>query len=233
MISIVLIGIEKASNLGMIARALKNFGLKELILIDPKVKASDKDAIKYAKHALDVLKNAKVKKLSFLKNFDYLIATTAMLGTDYNIPRSPLSPEKVFSKKEVYKSKTAVLFGPEGHGLSNKIVMMCDFVMTIPSSKNYPTLNISNAASIIFYEISKNHDIEKVNDHIVFASDLDKRIILQKVDNILDRMSFPVESKKETQRLLWKRMIGKAYLTRREAFALLGFLKKVDENRKT
>ena len=100
MITIVLLGTEYGLSIGMIARAMKNFGLTELVLIDPKVKKTNKDAIKYAKHAQDVLKKAKIKKKNYLKSFDYVIGTTAQLGSDYNIPRSTLTPEQLFSKKE-------------------------------------------------------------------------------------------------------------------------------------
>ena len=86
MISIILIEPEISENIGFVARVMKNFDFKDLILINPKCDL-DK-ANKTAKHAKDILKKAKIKKISFLKKFDFLIGTTAILGTDYNISRT-------------------------------------------------------------------------------------------------------------------------------------------------
>ena len=86
MISVILIEPEHSSNVGAVARAMANFDFAELVLINPKCNHLDKDAILRAKHsALKILKNAKVKDFSYLKQFDYLIGTTAKIGTDYNI----------------------------------------------------------------------------------------------------------------------------------------------------
>lgn len=230
MITIVLLRTERGSHLGMISRAMKNFGLTELVLIDPKVTINDKEAVKHAKHALDVLKKAQVKKADHLQSFDYLIGTTAKLGTDYNLIRSPITPEQLFSKKEIYgKTTIALLLGPEGHGLSNHELSRCDFIVTIPSSKKYPTLNLANAATLLFYEYFKHSKKMKVNSHILPARAIEKRYIHKYFEEILSELHFTTPSKKKTQEIAWKKIIGKAFLTKREAYALLGLLKKIKE----
>ena len=153
MISIVLIEPETAGNIGFIARAMKNFGLKDLVLINPKCKL-DEDAIRFSKHSKNIIKKAKIKNKSYLKTYDYLIGTTAKLGTGYNIPRTPLSPIQLAEKlSKIKKSKIALLFGRESLGLTNKEIELCDFIVSIPTSPKYTTMNISHAASILFYEI--------------------------------------------------------------------------------
>ena len=103
-----------------------------------------------------------------------------------------------------------------------------DFIVTIQSSKSYPTLNAAHAATIIFYEIFQKIGKEKVNEHIITATKIEKEIILKKVGNILNKMEFSTEEKKETQRRIWKRILGKSFMTKREAYALLGFLRKLE-----
>lgn len=227
MISIVLIEPKTQGNLGAIARVMKNFEFDELILINPKCKTG-KEAIKRAKHAKDILQNAKIKNINYLKNFDYIIGTTAVLGTDYNIPRSPLMPEELAKKiVKIKNSKIAILFGREDTGLTTEEIRRCDFIVNIPASKNYKTLNISHALAIILYEIFnlKNKNITK--EKFIPASKKEKEQILKMVGKILDKMEFATKSKKETQKKVWKRIIGKGMLTKREAFALMGFLKKL------
>ncbi|MDP7179959.1 MAG: RNA methyltransferase [Candidatus Woesearchaeota archaeon] len=226
MISVILIEPQTEGNVGAIARVMKNFELKELILVNPQCNHLGLDAVSRAKHGKDILKKAKVKKVNYLKSFDYLIGTTAMLGTDYNIPRSPITPEQMAGRLPK-KGKNGIVFGRESSGLTNKEVQMCDFVVTIPCSKKYPTLNLSHAATILFYELFKVGEGEKVGEHITMASKKEKEVILSSVDDVLNKLDFQTKEKKDTQKIIWKRIVGKSFLTKREAFALIGFFKKV------
>ena len=55
----------------------------------------------------------------------------------------------------------------------------------------------------------------------------DKEIILQKFNSVFDELDFATPQKKQTQKLFWKKLLGKAFLTKREAFIIMGFLKKL------
>ena len=272
---IILLEPKKQENLGAIARVMANFDFNNLVLINPKCKIGIK-AKKVAKHAQDILKKAKIKDFSYLKKLDYLIGTTAILGTDYNIPRNAISIEQLsnkimeitdfqdtenfqFSRVSTIKNKNTInkkinnkknikkisnrnnnykknmvssdlniglLIGRESSGLNNEEINLCDILITIPASKKYPTLNVSHALSIILYELSKKNN-DKSNSHINFATKKDKDIILKYLNKILNKLNFTTKEKKETQKIVWKRIIGKALLTKREAFAVMGFLRKL------
>ena len=226
MVSIVLVGPETPGNIGAVARSMKNFDLKELVLVAPKCDHLSKESLERASHAKDILKKAKIMNFKDLDRFDYKIATTAILGTDYNIPRSPLSPEEL-GKLIAKKSRTALLIGRESHGLTNKEIGSCDFVVTIPSSKKYPTINVSHAAAILFYELFKSSGKETTTSHFKPASGKDKETILKSFDKLFDKIEFATPDKKQTQKKVWKRIIGKSFLTKREAFAVLGLLRKL------
>ncbi len=226
MISIVLIEPENEGNIGAAARVMKNFGFRDLILIEPKCKIG-KEATGRAKHAKDILKKVKVKDKDYLKEFDYLIGTTAKLGTDYNIPRSPIYPDELSKKLVDKKGKFAILFGREGKGLTNREILMCDFIVHIPATKKYPTLNMSHAVSIILYELKKLELRKVIEKRYVILSKKEKEQILKMINQILDKMEFTTKEKKEIQKKAWKRMIGKAMLTKREGYALMGFLRKL------
>lgn len=231
MLSIVLIEPEYPSNIGAIARAMANFDFNDLVLIHPKCNHLDKEAILRAKHSsFKILKNAKIRDFSYLNSFDYLVGTTSRIGTDYNIPRSPINIErflKILNKINNKKAKIALLFGRDGAGLNNREIQKCDFIVSIPTSPKYAALNISHAAAILLYEIFKNSKNSKIGENIAFANKKDKDVVLNYVCRALDKMSFQTKTKKETQKKIWKRVIGKSMLTRREAFALCGFFKKI------
>lgn len=234
MLSVVLVEPETPGNIGSVARVMKNFGVKQLLLVNPKCDYLDGEAYGRAMHARDILKAAFVAKdFSSLRRFDYVVGTTAALGSDYNVARSPITPNQLAwqlqrfrrsSKKKA--AKIALVFGREGTGLSNKEVGSCDLIVTIPASKKYPALNISHAAAIVLYELFKYSKSVKVGSHIPLASAKEKKAAMTMVKEILESMDFAISSKKETQRLVWQRLVNKSFLTRREMYALLGFLGK-------
>lgn len=229
---IILVETEKSGNLGAVARVMSNFGFKDLVLVNPKCRKQSQEARNRAKHAQDILKKARVVKS--IPRLHTLIATTAQLGTDYNIPRCPISPEQlkemIASKPDLW-GKIGLVFGPEGEGLSNKEISKCDFVVTIPTNKQYPVLNLSHSVAIVLYELSKvitdgKDGNENVSSHIIPASELDKKQIMKLLNRAIKKIDFCTAQKRETQRIVWKRVVSKSFLTKREAFALMGFLRK-------
>jgi len=59
------------------------------------------------------------------------------------------------------------------------------------------------------------------------AEKKDKKILLKLINQSLNKLKFSTKDKKETQKKLWKRIIGKSYLTKREFQAMCGFFKKI------
>lgn len=229
MLSVILVEPENPGNLGSVARIMANFGVKELVLINPKCKI-DEESRRFAKNAQKIIDRAKINGFSILGKYDYLIGTTSKLGTDYNIPRSPVTPEQLAKKlKNIKKKKIALILGRESHGLKNQEVKLCDFIVTIPTSRNYKACNISHALAIILYEIYKEKNAKDTLKSYKPMSRKEKEQIIKLLNSAMDKMSFETERKKQTQLKVWKRMITKSFLTKREAFALMGFLKKIKQ----
>ena len=152
MIEVVFVEPETSGNVGALARVMKNFGFKKLTLINPQCKI-DQDARNRAKHANDILDKVKVIKSIKSIKADIIIGTTAKLGTDYNISRTPLTPKEFAEKASKVKNKVAILIGRESKGLLNEEIKLCDFIVSIPASKQYPTLNAVHAATCLLYEL--------------------------------------------------------------------------------
>jgi tRNA C32,U32 (ribose-2'-O)-methylase TrmJ len=104
---------------------------------------------------------------------------------------------------------------------------MCDFIVNIPTSKEYAALNISHAAAIVFYELFKEQAVKAMDEKYRLAGKEEKQLILGLIEKLLDKTGFSTKEKKETQRRVWKRLVGKSFMTKREAYALIGFLKKL------
>ncbi len=110
--------------------------------------------------------------------------------------------------------------------MRNEELIKCDFVVTIATSVKYRALNISHAAAILFYELSKKSRMKKISGNFSPATTKEKDVIMKILDEIMLRMTFHFDSQRITQKKIWRRFIGKAMLSRREAFAVIGFLKK-------
>lgn len=209
-------------NIGALARVMKNFNFTNLVLLNPKCDYLDDDAKRRSTHALDILENAKiVDKLEY----DTLIGTTSIIGSDYNLRRNMISAEEL--SKMNLKGKVGLIIGREGDGLNNDEIKECDIVVSIPSSADYPALNVSHAAGIIMYELFKNSDNKKLGDETDYASRQEKDSLLKLLKEKLDILDFVDDDKKETQITVWKKLIGKGNFTKREAMTLFGFLKKI------
>lgn len=229
MISVVLVEPEVAGNVGAIARVMSNFDFANLVLVRPKCNHLSKEALDRAKHSKAILEKAVVFTDSGLPDFGYLVATTSQLGTDYHILRSPVTPKDLACRINEISSKAsiAIVFGPEGQGLSNKDILECDFLVTIPVSKQSPVMNLSHAVAVILYEIFAVVSQEHVISHIRPISLAEKRQLEIMVNNAINHLPLVAESKRETQRRLWKHIIGRSMLSKREAMALMGFLSRI------
>lgn len=209
-------------NLGALARVMKNFDFHNLVLLNPKCNHLAKEAFDRATHAKDILQNAKIiTKL----NYDTIIGTTAKINSDYNLHRTPISPEQL--GKMNLKGKVCLIIGRENDGMRNEELEKCDIIVAIPTSKKYPTMNVSHAAAIILYELFKNSKNSKAGDSIIPAKKKDKEVLLKIIDEKMKSMQFASEFKKNTQRMVWRKVIGKSNLSQRELMALFGFFKKI------
>lgn len=226
-LSVILIKPLYQGNVGAIARAMANFDLSNLIIIGSF--NVEEEARCRAKHANHILDNIRVcNSLNDLKDdFDLLVATTGIVGTDYNIPRSPLTLSEAVQECKVLNARIGLVFGSEDSGLSSDDLLSCDFAMHVPTSTKYSVLNLSHAASIVFYEFFKISNPTNIRDNHKLASAREREELISVVDEVIDEMSFRASSDRETQRVVWRRIFGKSFLTKRELFAVIGFFKNM------
>ena len=152
-IRIVLVNTTHPGNIGGVARAMKNMGLAELYLVQPREYPAPR-AVWRAAGARDVLANATI-----VESVDEAIADCALVvGTsarERRIPWPLLNPrecgEKIYS--EAVTHKTALLFGREDRGLTNDELQKCHYHVHIPSNPDYSSLNLATAVQVLAYEI--------------------------------------------------------------------------------
>ncbi|MDI6643722.1 MAG: TrmJ/YjtD family RNA methyltransferase [Methanobacteriaceae archaeon] len=228
MIYIVFVEPESPGNIGFLARTMKNFGLDNLILINPCELKNE--AYFHAMHAKEVISNARLFESieSFIEEFkiDFMVGTTGAACGSYNVQRIAITPEEFAGSLQI-KGNIAILFGREGNGLYNEEISLCDVLVSIPTSDKYPILNISHAAAIIFYELfkkEKNYTFEGLEE----ASAIEKGQLISDMDNIIELLNLPPH-KNKTASIVFRNIIGRAFISGREAHTLKGILRRVKE----
>lgn len=225
-IYIVFVECETPGNVGFLARTMANFGLKNLVLINPTKLTNE--AYYQATHGKYIVENAKIyqslDEFYQSQRIDFKVASTGMAGGSYNLSRIPIRPEELGKSMNV-SNKIAILFGREGDGLTNKEISDCDICVSIPTDPTYPIMNISHAAAIIFYELFKNkHDyaVEGLSE----SSNLEKDYLQKDMNDLIDSLDIP-EHKKKNAKKTFNNIISRAFITGREAFTLKGVLRRL------
>ena len=149
----VLVEPKEPGNVGASARAIKNMGFRNLCLVSPPPEMTDEGRW-FARNAHDVLDSAVTYSsvAEAVRDKSIVVGTTRRKGKR----RGLIMPADEGSAK-IYRmaadNKIAVLFGREARGLFNEEVEECGFMLSIPSSKLQPSLNLSHAVLIIAYEL--------------------------------------------------------------------------------
>ena len=226
MITVILAEPEHPGNIGSVARVMRNFGFSKLVLINPKCRI-DKQARDLAKHSHSILDNAAVSDWSVLDQFSVVAATAGKPVTDNNFLRTALTPAQAAKKLSSVKN-AAVLFGRESTGLTNSELEKADFVVTIPTSPENPSMNLSHAAAVVLYELYMRQPAKQFNP----ITATERRVLEQKVAALVKELPFNTDGKRRAQEKVWKSIFGRALLTKREAYATLGLFSAIERQRK-
>jgi len=152
-IRIILVGTTHPGNIGAVARAMKNMGLSDLVLVDPR-HFPHEDATARASGAEDVLLSARVVDSLAIALADcrFVAGASARLRA---IEWPSLQPRECAQKlvQERNSGNVAVVFGPEKSGLTNDDLDLCNALLNIPCNPTFSSLNIAMAVQIICYEI--------------------------------------------------------------------------------
>ena len=152
--SVLLVNPQLGENIGMAARAMANFGMHDLILVDPREGWDREKAEATASGAVETVKAAKVEPVlaEALKPFHYIYATTAR---PRGMTKDVMTPEQASAdmhRRMGEGQKIGILFGRERYGLTNDEVSLADMIITAPVNPAYASLNIAQAVLLIGYE---------------------------------------------------------------------------------
>lgn len=227
---VVVVDAETPGNVGTIARAMKNFGLSDLRLVDPPELVEGNEAYGFAGHAReDILPGATETTLDEVVAGFYTVGCTAVTGEDdRRHVRYPFAtPADLAAELAAVDAPVALVFGREGTGLSNDELARLDRVCSIPASADYPVLNLGQAATVVLYELRDLTVTERQH-----PDQTRTRAPEGEVERLYDYVAglLAASDHRSPDRVvgLVRRLVGRAHPTDREVHTLLGVFRRVN-----
>ena len=228
---VILVEPKYAGNAGAVARLMKNFGFHSLWLVSPKFSLDSEECIKYAMHAYDIIQKAKIFE-SFeevVEKVDFMAGTSSIESRDDRRHLRKAMDVKEFSREARKLDGTiGIAFGREDYGLLNEEIKKCDVLIKIPTSNEYPAMNLSHAVAIVLYELSYSPP----TPYRELADGKEKEKLHEFISILLDSINYP-EYKKEKAKILIRRIIGRAMISKWEFHTLMGIISKIIEQCKS
>lgn len=151
---IILVEPQLAENIGTVARAMLNFGLTRLRLVNPKIAWPSDRAVDVSSGAGVVLEAATVHRslADAVGDLKILYATSAR---PRDMVKEIITPRLAAAELRAHAAdgiEVGLLFGPERTGLINDDIALCDRVITVPLNPEFSSLNLAQAVVLLAYE---------------------------------------------------------------------------------
>ncbi len=217
---------ERGLNIGFTARAMMNFGFNDLRFVHANKRLLG-PAARFASHASKIVEEAGQYESieSATQDVAWRVGTTAIHGRSvHNVLRTPSSPHGFAKNAAQSNASIGIILGREGTGLSNEELESCDCLVTIPTSKNYPTMNVSHAATILLYELRQHNPEGRSSPPEPRRQSYDR--LISHFDMLIHSADIPAYKQKLMLRA-WQNTLGRAQVSYRETSLLLGALRKI------
>ncbi len=194
-------------NVGLAARAVKNFGAAGLRFVRAPLGLAA-SSLRYSSRGRELLLRASffASLQDAIEDLDYSVATTARTGGKRDILRQTYRPASILPLINSGK-KLGLVFGREDRGLTNDELKLCDLAVTIEASEDYPVFNLSHAVAVLLYYLFTNSQPERRAE----KRDLSRlrSVLLDQFDQLMQLSGYP-ERKREEAWLTLRRIIVRA-----------------------
>ncbi len=228
---------QLGENIGSSARALKNFNIPNLRLVKPRCVWPNQKAKSTSVGAKDIIQSAKIFKTvdESIGDLDIIFASTSR---PRKVNKKIISITE-FTKKIKKNKKIGIIFGPEASGLTNDEVNCADYLVTIPTNKDFSSLNLSHSLILFCFQIFKHFSKKKFNFKSGYKSSIATKSEVNKflnfIINGLDKKGFlqPNHKRKSMIRNI-NNIFHRINLSQQEIRILLGIFSTLNEiNEKT
>ncbi len=230
----VLVRPQMGENIGAAARAMLNFGLDRMRIVDPRDGWPNPKANAMASGAGRVLDNAGIFPTvqAAIADCDYVFATTAR-GRE--LVKPVVTPERAMETARAMAGegrKVAVLFGPERAGLENEDVVLANAIVSVPVNPDFASLNLAQCALLVGYEWRRQTEVIAPEVMQLARTEFAPMIEVERLgDHFEERLTdagfFYPEAKADGMRANLRNMWARLNLTRAEVQTFHGMLRQI------
>jgi tRNA/rRNA methyltransferase len=225
---IVLVAPRNPLNIGAAARAMSNFGVTDLRLVNP-YEVAFKEA-RSAVRSRYILDQAQVFDNigAAVGDCTLVVGTTAVGNRDLHVPLHRLETAGALIRSRLNSSAVALLFGSEKFGLSNEDMSYCHWLLRIPTREEHGSMNLGQAVAVCLYELRRDEGtVEKrfKAQQPVTAEDLDRITVL--ILELLDRSGYVNERTSKSTELKVRRLVRRLGIPGPDAETWLGMLRQI------
>ncbi|MCX8072501.1 MAG: RNA methyltransferase [Candidatus Binatia bacterium] len=228
-VRIILVRPAGAANVGAVARAMKNMGLSQLVLVQPRFR--NRFWVRaMAVHAGDIVEQMRVVSdlAEAVGECGLVVGTTCRAG----LYRTPTGTARELAGQIVscaQNNLVGLVFGPEDHGLPNEDIKLCHRLLTIPASPAYPSLNLAQAVMVVCYELFlAAQEGRSVEPALQLAPARDVEFMFQRLRAALLRIGYLHPQNPDHILFAFRRILGRAGLEARDVKILLGLARQIE-----
>ena len=223
---IVLVEPSLPENVGAVARAMNNMGIRRLRLVNPCDHLSE-GALSLAAHSQDILQDATrhVSLEEAVADARFVLGTTARLRERF---AEPVDLPKVADCLPSGEGLVALVFGRESSGLTNHELACCHRHIRIPTFGETPSLNLAQAVIVVLYELSRGQSLESASNNDSLASAGDLNGLKEHLFQVLKAVGFLKEHQRETLWQSFSDLIGRARMGSADVRLVRGFLRRTE-----
>lgn len=215
-------------NIGSAARAARNMGIRNLIVVAPENPDKEKMLHLATRIGAELIESMRTYATlrEAVAECNYVVGTTARIG---GVRRSVKFPRSVAPHlaRLSENNKIALVFGSEDRGLTNDDIRFCHALVTIPTT-NYSSVNLAHAVMILCYEIF-TAGIPK-NDTPVpkLAGSRDMEAMYDHLKHVLVEIDFIKDDNPDYWMMDIRRSLARAHLTSKEVGIIRGVCRQIE-----
>jgi TrmH family RNA methyltransferase len=224
---VVLVSTRNPLNIGAAARAMSNFGVRHLRVVNP-YQPAFREA-KSAVGAADVLASAEQFKTvaEAVADCTLVVGTTAVGKRNLNHPLRRLEDGAPLIRRRLGKSGVALLFGSEKFGLSNNDLSHCHWVMRVPTVEKNISMNLGQAVAVCLYELIRDAKSPRMTEKLGPASAAEVERITTLLLDALDLSDFTSLRRVADSDERIRRLVRRLNLPARDAVIWLGMFRQI------
>ncbi|WGI20499.1 RNA methyltransferase [Amylibacter sp. IMCC11727] len=234
--AIILVEPQMGENIGAAARAMWNFGLERMRIVNPRDGWPNQKAVTMSSGAARVIDNVQVKDTTAqaVEDLHYVFATTAR-GRDLTKP--VVTPERAMEQARAMVAegqKVGILFGPERSGLENHDIARANAIISVPVNPAFASLNLAQCVLLLAYEW-RRHGADVMPEVLEMAGTRRAEAIeIQKLTEVLEARLDSVgffwpDHKAESMITTLRNMISRLPLTEADVRVFHGIIKSLAE----